>query len=353
MYFKKTKSFILSAAMTVGIAGLAPSYSFAKDKDREEQVKYNDTPRAVRDTLDQERGRYEIRRIDHVVRDGKEFYRATLDTKGGQDTVVRVNPSGKVLSSESVNDPTEHSASVRRDYNDRDESTIVKYNAVPARVRDVLDRERGSRDLKTIYHVNKDGRDYYNAIVDDRNGVRSVRVSADGRLLSEEDLREVHTASGRYDSSSSSSTGARHQVSNYDLPRGGERMDYERLPGEVKTTMGHELGRDRVADVYRYDSRGSTVYEAETSNGRIIRVDSAGRLVNPDRAYDNGDRIAFDRLPGEVKTALGREAGQDRVRDVYQYQRSGHTIYEANVAGPNGDRTVRVDDTGHLLRSAR
>jgi uncharacterized membrane protein YkoI len=347
---KKAKAFILSAAMTVGVAGLAPTFTFAKEKDRDEQVKYNDTPRAVRDALDRERGRYEIKRIDHVDRNGQEFYRATIDTKGGEDTVVRVNPSGKILSSEQVNDPTERNAGVRRDViNDRDESTVVKYNSVPARVRDVLDRERGNRDFKIIYHVNKDGRDYYNAIVDERNGDRSVRVSADGRLLSEEDLREVRTAGARYDSGVRRDVGA----NNYDLPRGGERMDYDRLPGDVKTSMGHELGRDRVTDVYRYDSRGSTVYEAETSNGRIIRVDSSGRLVNPDRAYDNGDRIAYDRLPGEVKTALGREAGQDRVRDVYQYQRNGRTIYEATVAGPNGDRTIRVDDTGHLLRSAR
>jgi len=354
MQFKKAKALILSAAMTVGVAGLTPSFAFAKDKDRDEQVKYNDTPRAVRETLDKERGRHEIKRIDHVQRNGQEFYRATIDTKGSEDTVVRVNPSGKVLSTEAIDDSnykSGHTSSARRDINDRDESTVVKYNSVPARVRDVLDRERGNRDFKIIYHVNKDGRDYYNAIVDERNGDRSVRVSADGRLLSEEDLREVHTAGGRYEGSD---TGVRRSTGDsYDLPRGGERMDYDRLPGQVKTEMGRELGRDRVADVYRYESRGATIYEAETTNGRIVRVDSSGRVVNADRAYENGDRISMERLPGEVKSVLGREAGQDRVREVYKYERNGRTIYEADISGPNGNRTVRVDENGRLLRSSR
>src|SRR5437899_5492460 len=98
MKLKKTRAWLLSTAMTIGVAGVAPSFAFAADnRDREEWVKYEDVPREVKKTLDRERGNHDIKRIDHVYRDGKEFYRATIDTKG-DDAVIRVSDSRKMLS---------------------------------------------------------------------------------------------------------------------------------------------------------------------------------------------------------------------------------------------------------------
>jgi len=336
MRFQRARAWLLSIVVGTGLAGVVPAFALARD--REEQVKYEDTPREVRQTLDRERGRYDIKRIDHVVRDGRSFYRATIDNKGGTDTVVRVGDNGKVLSSAEVGDPGE-----RRDAGD---TTVVKYNSLPARVKDALDRERGGRDLKIIYEVRRGDRHYYNAIVDERNGDRSVRINDDGKLLGEEDLREVRTAGARYDSA--------------DLRRGyeddGERIAYDRLPGEVKTTIGREAKGERVGNVYRYDRRGSTVYEAEVygPNGtHVVRVNENGRVVSDTDSTAEGRRsVRFEDLPGAVKDAIGHDIPRDRLTRVVEITQDGRTYYRAQMDnGRDRDPTwVTVDSSGRTVR---
>jgi hypothetical protein len=358
MYPKKTRAWLLSAAMTIGVAGIAPTFVFAADRDREEWVKYEDVPREVKRTLDRERGNHDIKRIDHVVRDGREFYRATIDTKG-DDAVIRVNPSGTVLSRQETRDEPvgneRRDVSERRDRGDvasdrrssRDESTVVKYASLPERVKETLDRERGNREVKIIYLTRRGDRTYYNAIVDERNGDRSVRINEGGKLLSEEDIREARTAGGRYDGTS-------------DLRRGieddGDRVAFDRLPGEVKTALGREAGQDRVGNVYRYDRRGGTVYEAEVYSPlgtRVIRVNENGRVVSEDNANPEGRRtVRYDDLPGRVKESLGRTVSRDRASRVVEITQNGRTYYRVQQDnGRDRDPTwITVDEDGREVR---
>ncbi len=349
MNLKKTKAWLLSAAMTIGVAGIAPSFALAADnRDREEWVKYEDVPREVKKTLDRERGNHDIKRIDRVYRDGKEFYRATIDTKG-DDAVIRVSDSGKVLSRQETRD--EPVATERRDIatdrrDARDDTSVVKYASLPDRVKETLDRERGNREVKIIYLTRGADRTYYNAVIDERNGDRSVRIAEGGKLLSEEDIREARTASGRYDSS--------------DIRRGleddGDRVAFDRLPGEVKTTLGREAGQDRVGNVYRYDRRGGTVYEAEVYSPvgtRVIRVNENGRVVSETDATPEGRRsVRFDDLPGRVKEAIGRDVPRDRMSRVVQITQNGRTYYRAQVDnGRDRDPTwITVDEEGREVR---
>ena len=69
----------------------------------EKWIKYNDLPREVRQTLDKERGRHEVRQINFVRRDNREFYRCILDLRG-DDLAIRINPAGKLLSFQEVDD---------------------------------------------------------------------------------------------------------------------------------------------------------------------------------------------------------------------------------------------------------
>jgi hypothetical protein len=435
MNFRKSRAWILSAAMTAGVATLPATFAYAKDSPREEWVKYEDVPRDVRQTLDKERGRYDIKRIDKVTRNGRTFYRAVLDTRGGQDTLVRVGDNGRLLSCDEIADldPQSEAATgdekwvkyedlpravrnaldqqrgnhevkkitdvnrngrefyraiidtkgddsvvridtrgrvlsradvddvavgnergVQRDRSaaaasDRAEHTAVKYNSLPAAVKDTLDRERGNRDVKIIYEVHRGDRTYYNAIVDERTGDRSVRITPGGKLLSQEDLREVRTAGARYDSSS------------YDLRRGvdddGQRVAFDRLPGQVKTTIGREAGQDRVGNVYEYDRRGQRVYEAEAyspAGTRIIRVDENGRLVNDRDATAEGRRsLNFQDLPGQVKESIGREAGSSKIGRVVQLTENGHTYYRAQLDNGRSDSSsnwITVDEKGRVVR---
>jgi hypothetical protein len=55
--------------------------------------------------------------------------------------------------------------------------------------------------------------------------------------------------------------------------------------------------------------------------------------------------VNFNRLPGEVKSAIGSQIND--VDRVTEYTRGGRTYYRA--MGANGD-TVTVDDRGHVVR---
>jgi hypothetical protein len=362
MNMKKTKAWLLSAAIAGGIAGFSPigHSAFAKDRDGEEWVKYEDTPKAVRNAIDGERGRLEVKRIDHVNRDGREFYRATIDARGGEDAVIRVSRDGRILSREDVRDPDDRrdyrgaSRGVSRDTRDsRDDlsdtsGTLVKYNSVPARVRDALDRERGGRDIKSIYQVDRRGETTYRATINDRVGDRVVTLNESGRIVDSYG-GEARTASDR----TGSSRGVRRDIYDdrpeYSYRNSGEHVDFDRLPGEVKTVIGREAKSDRVRDVTRFRSGNRTIYEAVVGtrdDSRVVRVDENGRMLDDRDDFGSGRRaVSMRNLPGEVKTAIGREIND--VEHVTEYTRGGRTYYRAT--GANGDN-VTVDDRGRVVR---
>jgi len=373
MNMKRTKAWLLSAVIAGGIAGLAPVGGTAlaqrSDRSGEEWVKYEDVPRAVRNAIDSERGRYDVKRIDHVQRDGREFYRATIDSKGGEDTVIRVNREGRILSRDEIRDSDERrdyrgsSRGTSRDNTDATDGTLVKYNSLPNRVKDALDQERGGRDVKSIYQSSRRGETVYRATINDRVGDRLVTINENGRVIDTQG-GDARTAGGRYDDdrssdrgsdrSSRSSRGARRDVYDdrpeYSYRNSGEYIDYDRLPGEVKTVIGREAGSDRVRDVSRFSNGRRTVYEAVVGtrdDSRVIRVDENGRLLSdPKDDFGSGRRgVSFRNLPGEVKTAIGSEIND--VERVTEFTRGGRTFYRAT--GANGD-TVVVDERGRIAR---
>ena len=356
MNMKKTKAWLLSAVLAGGIAGFTPvgHSAFAKDRDGEEWLKYEETPKAVRNAIDGERGREEVKRIDHVNRDGREFYRATIDSKGGEDTVIRVSRDGRILSRDEVRDPDDRrdyrgsSRGVSRDIGDTS-GEQVKYNSLPNRVKDALDRERGGRDIKSVYRVDRRGEATYRATINDRVGDRVVTVNENGRIVDSYG-GEARTASDR---STGSSRGVRRDIYDdrpeYTYRNSGEHVDYDRLPGEVKTVIGREAKSDRVRDVTRYNSGNRTVYEAVVGTrdeSRVIRVDDRGRMLDDRDDFGSGRRgVNFRNLPGPVKTAIGSEIND--VERVTEYTRGGRTYYRA--MGANGD-VVTVDDRGRVVR---
>src|SRR4051812_30242574 len=156
------KTWILAAALSFGSVGMitfAPQAIAKEAKEYDEQVKYADLPKAVKATVDKERGQHEVTAFYHVMRDGKEFYRAVIDTKGA-DTVIRIQPGGNLLSEQEAKDPNP-----------------------PIKARHASSEQRGS------------------AATEAPRGAK----------------REIRMASGE---------------------TGGEIVDFDRLPGQVKTEIG-------------------------------------------------------------------------------------------------------------------
>ena len=60
-------------------------------------------------------------------------------------------------------------------------------------------------------------------------------------------------------------------------------------------------------------------------------------------------RLPYDRLPRAVRIAIAREAGDDRVRDVYRYERRWATVYEVDLDDLRHSRVLRVNEEGRVL----
>ena len=59
-------------------------------------MKFSSLPREVRETIDRERGRHELKFVSEVRRDGRKFYRAVIDERKG-DKMIRVGLEGRLL----------------------------------------------------------------------------------------------------------------------------------------------------------------------------------------------------------------------------------------------------------------
>jgi hypothetical protein len=258
---------ILAASLAFGSAAfvvVTPQQAVAKEaKEYDEQVKYADLPKAVKSTVDKERGQHEVLAFYHVMRDGKEFYRAVIDTKGA-DTVIRVQPGGNLLTEQEAKDP----------------------NPPVARARQASSERRGS-------------------------------VATEGRG----ERREVRLASGE---------------------TGGEVVDFDRLPGQVKTEIGRLAKADKIDQVVRYQHRGHTMYRADVGEGkyvRYIRVSEEGKVEGVRGDIDPGEVVPFDRTPGAVKTKIGSLAKSGKVDEVIEYKRGGKSYYQAEVDEKGGNRS--------------
>jgi hypothetical protein len=363
---------ILSGVLAAGLTGYIPiiynppvKTVYAQDYRGEgEWVKYESLPRNVKRALDRERGNHDVKKIVHVDKDNREYWRAIIDMKGNDEVVV-INKDGEVIRRGKVDDvdvngDRNRNGGVRRDVSSSDlgydgRGTWVKYNQTPRAVQETLDRERGGADIKQITKVNNGDETYYRAIIDDRRGDRVVAVNSRGRLLDERETGEARLARGRYDSSDyNDDTRARVRRDYYD---DGQRVDFDRLPGEVKTAIGREAGSDRVREVTVYDGRGNNrVYRAVVSNGdtqRVIRVDDSGRVLGERDANTGvrggGDTMRFNDLPGEVKTAVGHHTTPDKIERIVRETRNGRTEYRVLVDDGPTLRTLTFNDNGRLV----
>ncbi|HSI33909.1 MAG: hypothetical protein ACAI43_05655 [Phycisphaerae bacterium] len=338
----RIRTWLYSAVLAAGVA--APTFSvLAAERDSEAQVKYANTPREVQEALDRERRNHDIKRIDRVVRDGRVFYRAVIDEKGA-DLVVRVSDGGRVLSREDARDvPVGREADDRTNNNFGGTENQIRYAAAPRNIQEALDRERGRHDLKAIYEVRTPGgRTFYRGVIDERGTDRVVRISEDGRVLGDSDLRarevEARPAAAR--------------LSRTDYGEGQE-VNYDRLPGAVRSGIAREAKANTVQRVYEYRGRGGgSVFKALVGNGDrtfAIRVDENGRFLSTANATEEGKiRVSFRDLPGDVKATIAREIPERDLRSIIQVTRDGRTYYRAEADEGAISRWVTVDDRGRV-----
>src|SRR5215208_6349632 len=111
----------------------------------------------------------------------------------------------------------------------------------------------------------------------------------------------------------------------------GEKLSFENLPGEVKRTVGSEMGQDKVTEVLRLKRNGNTVYRVEIegdTRARTIWVDDSGKLMRELNDTEEGrQKVSFNELPGNVKSAMINEAHNKEPKRVWQVTRGRETWY--------------------------
>ena len=346
---KAKSSWMLAGALAVGLGAAIPSATFAQERNRGDaaqaettgrQIRYANLPAEVKETVDKERKNHELKRIDLVRGEGtQDFYRVTIDERG-TDRVIRVAPNGRLLSEQDRADrPAADKGDRAADRNGAaadDGSRQVRYQQLPAPVKETLDKQRGQREVKRIDEVKKaGGQDFFRAWIDSRGSDKVVRISPDGRLLSSQQVKDE---------------GVKREIRLGRGERNAEEVDFNRLPGPVKTAIGRHAKSDEVQEVVRIDRNGNTIYRAEVGEGkftRFIRVDENGKVLGVRGDVDEGEVVRFDRTPGEVKTKIGQLAKSGQVEEVIKYERGGKTYFQAEVEDQQGRKYFyTVDENG-------
>ena len=340
------KQFILASVVSLTLMGVAPSVFAADRNDRitirdENRVEYSQVPgdvkRAIEPNLnsgDKVTDVYKYKRGDRTI-----YVAYTNDER-----IIRADDRGNLLNVKSTDD----------DFDSHSNRTAVKYNSLPGEVKDTLGKEAKGHPME-IYKVSRNGRTEYMAYIDDNEGTHRVRVDDNGKiidrplLLSDRgDTRDRDRADRSRDDRDDINSGRRADRSRYNSE--GEKLSFENLPGQVKKTVGAEMGQDKVTDVLKLRRSGADVYRVEIegdTRARTIWVDENGKLMRELNDTEEGrQRINFNELPGNVKSAMINEAHNKEPKRVWQVTRGRETWY---IGEADDGHLVRIDDSGKVM----
>lgn len=233
------------------------------NRDGYEKVRMNELPDAAERAIRREANGKDIKDLVAIHRNNETWYQARIDDKG-HDKFVSVGRDGRVQNisdkdwENSTRGPVRLSdvGRERRGNWDGWKRDRIDPDHLPGEVKNAL----GKNDVK-LNHLSE-------AWVNERNGQRiyhviehgpsrdtEYRVSANGRFLGEDNVTE----------------------------EGRDRVDFAKLPGEVKATFkkfGKEDDFRRVNAITRGDR---TFYEGKLDNGDTIRVGKNGDVMDYDR----------------------------------------------------------------------
>jgi len=323
---------------------------FNDNEEGRQRVNYDDLPGPVKNTIGKHSGAGGIDRVIQVTRSGQTFYVADLVTGDGIDRIY-VDSTGKQL--------TERPAllSDRGDRNDRDrrddrrfddEGDFLAYNSLPGEVKNTVGKSLG-RDAQVVdvRRSRSGGKEVYRVEIEENNRSRAMYVAEDGKLV-----RETNTTD-----------------------EGRQRVNLNDVPGEVKTGLLKAAGNEKFSRIAQVTHGRDTWYVGYLPDGKIVRVDSNGRLISStdvdnrdtrDRRDDRDardrrdtrddrradwrdsdkrkDKVEFGSLPNDVKEAVRKENRDGgHVKDVWNME-GGYYLVEFD-----NKREVRVGHDGRIL----
>jgi hypothetical protein len=223
---------------------------------------------------------------------------------------------------------------------ERDVEEQLRLYDLPRPVRETIEAERGRRPVKQIDFVRRNGHEFYRVAIDEHGNVDTVLyVSERGRVLDEQQVLDL-----------------------------GEefRIPFSRAPRAVREVVEAERGPNDLKLLTLVRRDGRVFYRAiiDTRRGdRMLRIGEGGKILedsgipNVQTARpavrrgvdDDGVRVPYEVLPRAVRITIAREAGDDRVRDVYRYEHHWGATYEVDLVDLRHSRVLRVDDDGRVI----
>jgi hypothetical protein len=357
---------LLSGVMGLGLAGVtADVHGQVRQRERDtaarrdergggyygsagREVNVNSLPGEIKEAILKQAGNDKVQEVIQYSRGGRTYYRVTL-YDGPQTRVMIVNDQGKIT----------------REFNDTEEGRQrVRYTELPGEVKDALSKAAGTDDFDRIVQSTRNDKTVYIADFESGGDADRVVVSADGKIIQSGEAYTYRDGKrardeewSKRDRSSRSSTADRRTDRRDDRNvtrwEDGERLTFENLPGEVKNTIGKEMGaKTEVVDVRKISRNGQVVYRVdfdEGTRGRTLSVTEDGKLLREANATEEGrQRVALNNLPGPVKSTFAKQ-GNDFKR-IYQVTRDRDTWY---VGYLNDGKIVRVDENGDVLSAPK
>jgi hypothetical protein len=252
----------------------------------------------------------------------------------------------------------------------------VNLDQVPSRVRKEIDRARGNEKIVTVYKIQRSGKEYYRATVSNKKSDRVILVTGEGVTQNVEDIRPAELADYRADPNTwyrdydeRMLAQERHYTSHADTVTATvdnpERVNWDQVPGRVRSTFTREANGEKVDYIIRYrDKAGNVIYQTNVPDGRnqqhLLQVRPDGSLF--DEGFyknDTGSRATADDLrpqtigladvPARVRDTVDQEAPRGRVPRVEVATRGGRKLYTVEVAQSGGTRYLTIDEKGKVI----
>jgi hypothetical protein len=329
-------------ALLIGLLTLLLAPTSRADHNRADiWIKYDDVPRRARDVFDRERKGHDIKQILEIRLDGKVYYRALIDDRGADRTLL-VSDRGSLVKVSEVPDLAVGEGSFERS---------IRYDSLPADIRKTLDHERSGRAVKQVYFVRRDNREFYRAIVDTKGDDAAIRINTNGKLLSIDEVDDI-------------AIGAR-EASRYDYDR--ERsMRYDDVPVEVRSVIDRQRSGRNIKQVVYVEHNGRKFYRCvvdERGTDRVYRVGPDGYLYEERELRDisvghhevehtsdaREEWVKYATLPRPAQAALDRARRGRDVLKIIKVEDRGHITYRCTIDSRPRPTTIRIDIEGHPL----
>lgn len=304
-------------------------------------VRLNDLPRRVRETIERERGRHEVKQIIEFRHEGRLVFRVLIDERGS-DRAILIAESGMILKETEVPDlPT------GRGWFERS----VAVGELPVEVRRTLEQERRGNPIKSIVFVRRDNREFFRAIVDTRGDDLAIRINSVGKLLSIEEVDDF-AVGGR-------------EASRFDYNR--ERaVRVEELPWTIQRVIERERRGQPLKQVVLVERNGREFYRVVVDQRRgdlIVRISLDGFVYAedevPDIATGSGrydanrfgheSPMRYTDLPWAIKETLDRERRGRDVKEIIYVRRFSHSFYRCLIDTRGDDLAIRINDEGTVV----